>query len=143
MRLRSRQCPVWRVHVGLLCQFCGLLLTRDSPSVEETASPPETCAPTAPVSGVVGPWLLACGAGVDLLFPFRVNLGEVGGAPRELLSLSTGNTGCFSGSGKCCLGLPNFPPPRITGAAEARPQEDTHLPPVLSSGSGRFSGPSR
>ena len=91
MRLRSRQCPVWRVHVGLLCQLCGLLLTRESPSVEETASPPETCAPTAPVSGAVGSWLFACGAGVDLLFPFRVNLGGVGGTPRELPSLSPGD----------------------------------------------------
>ena len=52
---------------------------------------PETCAPTAPVSGAVGSWLFACGAGVDLLFPFRVNLGGVGGTPRELPSLSPGD----------------------------------------------------
>ena len=67
MRLRSRQCPVWRVHVGLLCQLCGLLLTRESPSVEETASPPRPVLPlplflglSVPGSSLVELELISC-----------------------------------------------------------------------------------
>lgn len=83
------------VDAGLLCRLCGLLSNGESPSVEETACPPETCVPTALVSGAVDPWLLACGGGVDLLFLFSVNLGrgQGGGTPRKLLSLSAGDLG--------------------------------------------------
>lgn len=122
------------VDAGLLCRLCGLLSNGESPSVKETACPPETCVPTALVSGAVDPWLLACGGGVDLLFLFSVSLGRGrgGGHPGNCSVSALGTweaAECFSGSRKCCRGLPNFPLPRITGAAEAQPQEDAPPPP--------------